>query len=346
MIKPRLVLLLLVLCFFQSTKADVPAVEEDFSDTSNIISYRDKLCLQIYTIRKFRTYALKNQELDLKMKFEPNGQTNIGFGFSYKWMVLGLAFSSPFVNKDNSTYGETKRFDFQVNLLSKFYGISSYYQKYQGFYLSNPQDFMDWQQPYFPTIGDIQCTSFGLSLFYWFNNRNFSYKAAYLRNEVQQKSAGGFILGTYTDVDVVYAPSGFIPNELPDSLSNIFDFQGYSTAVLGLSFGYAYTLVLLKKFFINLSAVPGVGYRNLSIWYITRNDKTKPDFTGTIKGRFSFGYEGKHFFWGLSAIAGMESFKYEEVDISTTSGQFRIYLGKRFNVGKKSKKSNPQFIDN
>jgi hypothetical protein len=300
------------------------------ADSVNIISHWDKLGLYIYSIRKFRTYELKNSNLGLKLKFEPNGQTNIGLGFNYKWMGLGIAVSMPIVNKDNGVYGETKRFDLQLNLLSRFYGVSAYYQNYRGFYLSNPQDYLNWKESFYPNLSDMQSTSTGLAVFYWLNNKNFSYKAAFLRNEVQKRSSGGFVMGAFTDIDIVYAPSGFIPRSLPDSLSRIFDFKGYSTIVSGISLGYAYTLVLFKKTFINLSLVPGIGYRNLSIWYITSNNKTKPGFTGSLKGRFSLGYEGKHFYMGLASIGGMESFKYEEVDISSTSGQIRFYVGKRF----------------
>jgi len=300
------------------------------SDSTHIISHRDKFGLYFYSIRKFRTYELKNKELGLKLKFEPNGQTNLGLGFNYKWMGIGLAVGIPFFNKDNDIYGETKRFDLQLNLFSRFYGINTYYQKYQGFYLSNPDDFSIPGKKNYPILSDMQCTSIGISAFYWFNHNKFSYKAAYVRNEVQKKSAGGLVLGLFADADVVYSPSGFIPNNLPDSLSKTIDFKGYSTYVAGISLGYAYTLVLFKRSFINLSVLPGIGYRNLTIWYVISDDKTDPDFTGSMKTRFSLGYEGKHFYIGGSALAGIESFKYEEVDISSTSGQIRLYIGKRF----------------
>jgi len=306
-------------------------------DTACIQSHADKLGLYIYTIRKIRSYEFKNKELNQRLKFEPNGQTNLGLGFNYKWMGIGVAFSMPFMNKDNDVYGETKRFDLQLNLFSRFVGVSAYYQNYHGFYLSNPNDFFKWENNYYPLLGDVQSASVGASVFYFFNNRKFSYKAAFVRNEVQKKSAGGFILGSYFDLDVITAPSGFIPEELPDSLVQIFDFNGYSTFVTGMSFGYAYTLKMFKKMFVNLSLVPGIGYRKLSIWYISSITETKPSFTGSVNARMSLGYEGKWWYWGATGMVNTESFKYESVDISSNNGQVRFYLGKRFNVGKKHK---------
>jgi len=305
-------------------------------DTNYFRSYTDHLGLFTFAARKYRSYGLKNKELDTKLKFAPNGQTNVGLGFNYKWINLGVSTSFDFMNKDNHKYGETTRFDLQLNAFSRYLGLNAHYQKYTGFYLSNPEDLTDWQQKFYPYLSDLQSSSFGLSLFYVFNNKKFSYKAAYIRNEVQKKSVGSIILGAYSDFDVVFAPSGFIPEELPDSLKPHFDFNGYSTAVFGLSFGYTYTFVVLKQFFINLSLVPGLGYRTLSIWYISSNKKTEPNLTGTLNTRMSAGYEGKHFYFGVSSYASNESFKYESVDISSNSGLLRFYLGKRFQ-GKKHK---------
>ncbi len=304
-------------------------------DTSYIKSYTDQLGLFTYALRKYRTYGLKNKELNTKLKFEPNGQTNLGLGFNYKWINLGVAGSFEFMNKDNHVYGETSRLDLQFNAFSRFIGFSGHYQKYTGFYLSNPDDFLNWDESYYPYLADLESTSFGISVFYFFNHKKFSYKAAYIRNEVQKKSAGGFVLGSYIDVDKLYRPSGFVPEELPDSLNQLFNFNGFTTYVAGISFGYTYTQVFLKRCFINFSLVPGIGYRALSI----SNGKVPANFTGSINARISLAYEGKRFYCGISSYSSAESFKYESIDISTNSGLLRFYLGKRFQF-KKHKKVN------
>jgi len=304
-------------------------------DTNYIKSYTDHLGIYPYALRKYRSYGLRNKELKTKLKFEPNGQTNLGLGFNYKWINLGFSTDFEFMNKDNDEYGQTTSLDFQLSAFSRYFGLSAHYQKYIGFYLSNPDDFSDWNETYYPYISDLQSSSLGLSLFYFFNNKKFSYKAAYIRNEVQKKSAGGFVLGAYADIDVVYAPSGFVPNELPDSLNQLFSFNGYSTYVAGLSFGYTYTLVFLNRFFVNLSLVPGVGYRTLSIWHVSSNKETEPNLTGLLNTRFSIAYEGKHMYFGFSSVSNNESFKYESIDISSNSGLVRLYLGKRFHFVRK-----------
>jgi hypothetical protein len=317
------------------TDEDFPDDKVPNYDTNYIQSYTDYIGLYTFALRKYRTYGLRNKALKTKLKFEPNGQTNLGLGLSYKWMNFGVSTSFEFMNKDNQIYGETSRFDLQLNAFSRYLGLNAHYQKYIGFYLSNPNDFLNWTNSYFPYMSNLQSSSIGVSLFYIFNNKKFSYKAAYIRNEVQKKSAGGFILGAYSDIDIVYAPSGFIPHELSDSLKQYYNFNGYSTYVTGISFGYTYTLVFLKRCFVNLSLVPGIGYRALSIWYISSSKQIDPSFTGSVTGRMSIAYEGKKMYFGISAISSAESFKYESIDISSNSGLIRLYLGKRFQFGKK-----------
>ena len=84
------------------------------------------------------------------MSYSPNSNLNLGLQFNYKWFGLGLAFNFPFINNDNHKYGETTRFDFQTNIFTRSLAIDLYYQKYQGFYIENPEEYIpDWD-PEFP----------------------------------------------------------------------------------------------------------------------------------------------------------------------------------------------------
>lgn len=331
--------------FAQSNEATITLKSRKVDyDTSRIESHYDKLAFHVFTIKKFRNFELKSTEFEEKMNFEPNGQTNLGLGFNYKWIGIGMAFSLPFMNKDNDVYGKTSRFDLQLNLFARSYGISAYFQNYKGFYVANPEEFSTNTFETYPYLEDLQSFSLGIEGFYFFNNKKFSYKAAFIRNEVQKKSAGGFILGGFYKLSAISAPSGFIPAELPDSLNQFFNINGYVTSSFGVSVGYAYTLKLFKRAFLNLSAVPGVGIRNLRISKTNGDEETVRDGTGNFTARVSLGYEGKRFYWGAASIISVESFKYESIEISASTGYAKFYLGKRFDLTKKKKKKvNPEF---
>ncbi|MFN8258816.1 MAG: DUF4421 family protein [Bacteroidales bacterium] len=321
--------------FVYSQLSDIESSNISSIDAQYIKSHTNKLGIYIFTSRKYRTYGFKNNENDVKLRFEPNGQTNLGLGFNYKWLNLGVAASFDFMNKDNNVYGNTDRLDGQINAFGRKVGLSAHYQNYKGFHLSNSQDFFDSDTILFPYFSDMQSVSYGISFFYFSNNQRFSYKAAYIRNEVQLKSAGGFVLGAYFDLDHLKREDGFVPPQLPDSLKQYFQLKGFTTHVAGLSFGYAYTLVFLKHFFINLSCVPGIGLRSLSVDYFDKQRSAEPGFTGSLSLRSTLAYEGKHFYCGFTSHSGFESFKYESIDISTNRGQIRFYAGKRFKLNNK-----------
>ncbi|MBN1253126.1 MAG: DUF4421 family protein, partial [Bacteroidales bacterium] len=296
-----------------------------------------KLGLHINTITKYHNINLTNLETKDKLKIQPNGQTNIGFGFNYKWLGLGASFSMPFMNKDDEKYGETSRFDTQLNIFSKWFGVDAHLQYYKGFYLSNPDDFQEWEEEYYPQINDIESMSLGISTYYFFNNRNFSYKAAFIRNQIQKKSAGAFILGGFYKLNIVVAPSGFVPVELNDTLKPYFDISAYSSGIIGVSIGYTYTLVLFKNFFANASLVPGLGVRVVKLWADNSEYNLDPSLSSSVTIRLAMGYEGKRFYWGFNAITSIDSYQHETMEISSSTGNIKFFVGKRFNFSLKRK---------
>jgi len=306
-------------------------------DTSRIIDLSEKLGIYINTSSKYNNLELKDLNTKKKLKLQPNGQTNLGFGFNYKWIGLGVAFGLPFMNRDDDKYGSTKRTDYQLNLFARSFGIDAYLQNYIGFYLSNPDDYIDSIFTEFPNLSDMETVSLGLSAYYIFNNRKFSYKAGFTRNQIQKKSAGSLILGAFYDLNYAYSPNGFVPEELPDSIKENYSLRGFGTSVMGISIGYTYTLVL-KRFFINLSLVPGIGIRYSEIIHKDQVLKLDPTASGSITFRFSLGYEGKHIYTGLSTVNSINSYNYQSIEISASTGNFKFYVGKRFNFSLRRKK--------
>ena len=65
----------------------------------------------------------------------------------------------------------------------------------------------------------MEVLSVGLNAFYIFNSERFSYKAAFVRNQIQLKSAGSLIIGASFDMFILDADSSIVPPEL----SNYFD---------------------------------------------------------------------------------------------------------------------------
>lgn len=301
-------------------------------DTLKILDLSQKLNIYTGLSGKIHSIEMDNSVLHKTLKLEPNGKTSIDLGFSYKWIGLGVSFTPKFLNSDNEIYGNSERFDTQFNIYMRKLGIDAYLQYYKGFYLKNPDDFISWPNEYFPLRPDLESFSFGLSGYYFFNNKNFSYKAAYTRTQIQKKSAGSLVLGLYLSFNTASALGGFIPQELPDSLINYYNIDGYLTSSLVGSIGYTYTLVFLKRFFINLSVVPGLGFRNAEYWSDGVNTKQEAVPTVSLTARGALGYEGKNIYAGLSLVSFVDSYETESLSIASSTGNLKLFVGTRLGV--------------
>ena len=305
-------------------------------DTTRIKDYSDRLSLWIYGIEKLYKLEIQNSDIGKTLKASPNGQTNIGVGFNYKWMGIGIAFKPPFAGNDDDIYGKTSRLDAQFNVFSRSFGMDMSFQYYKGYYISNPEDFSEnTDEKEYPQLPDLETSSLELSAYYFTNHRKFSYRAAFVRNEIQLKGAGSPIFGFYTRIDVANGPGGFVPDALPDSLKHDFTIRAFSAINYGLSFGYTYTFVIWKKFFINLSFVPGLGAKSLKIHTTEGSFVPKIGLSARIVGRSAIGYEHKYFYLGISHISITNTFQYNNLHFSAATTKFRFFVGKRFNLKKK-----------
>jgi hypothetical protein len=294
----------------------------------------DLLSLKLFTLTKSNTLSVIHPP-DGSVNLKPNGNTGLGLGFNYKFIGIALSFGVPSSQASIEKYGNTNDFDLQVSFFGRKIGFDGYLQGYKGYYMANPQDHVDWNESYYPQVSDLRILSIGANAFYLFNSKNFSYKAAYLRNVVQKKSAGSFSTGIYFYQDLVTSDNGFLPDEVSDSTWSSFDLKQFNSLSIGISAGYQYTFVIKENFFISLQATPGLGYRRLSGNTDDEDLGIVNQLAGQILARAAIGYEFKHFYVGAMASTIVRSFKYKDFEVDLGTEQFRVMIGKRFDVGRK-----------
>lgn len=293
----------------------------------------DLLTLRLYTLTKYNTLEIINPPDRMIMR--PNGNTNLGVGFNYKSIGLGIAFGRPLSKESINKYGLTNRFDIQASFYGSKVGLDGFVQGYQGYYMANPSDFIEWEKPHYPQVRDLSIFSLGGNGFYLFNNKKFSYKAAYLRNEIQKISAGSLSMGIFFYHDMVRSNNGFLPAEMPDSIRIDFDLKEFDATSIGISIGYQYTFVIKGNFFINLQLTPGFGYRRLASKSLDGNAGIVNKPAWQVLGRTALGYEFRNFYVGAMGSIILRSFKYKDYEVDLGTEQFRFIIGKRFDVSRK-----------
>ena len=330
--------LLLISAFILGWNAFLHSEDGSTADTASnvyIENLTHLLSLKLYTLTKSNTLEIIH--LENRMIMRPNGNTNIGVGFNYNSIGLAVSIGRPLTQSSIQKYGYTSRFDLQVSVYGKRIGMDGFLQGYKGYYLSNPNDFTDWEASYYPQVGDLDVFSLGGSAFYLFNNKRFSYKAAYTRNEVQKKSAGSFSAGFFFYHDLVRSSNGFLPQEVQDSLWDDFDLKEFDATSIGLLAGYQHTFVIRGNFFISLQLTPGIGYRRLSGKALDGSGGIVNKTAGQVFGRAAMGYEFKQFYIGATASTILRSFKYKNFIVDLGTEQFRVTIGKRFDVNRKNR---------
>lgn len=297
--------------------------------------YSDLLALRIYTNTKWNTVDIVKDKQTLKLR--PNGPTAIGVGFNYKSYGLGIAIGIPKSASSNAKYGKTTRLDLQFNVYGEKIGIDAHTQYYKGYYIANPEDFMNWENENYPQLPDMEVFSLGLNAFYIFNSEKFSYKAAFVRNQVQRKSTGSLIAGIFSQLDMVRTDQGFIPPGIADTIQTSFDLKSFNTLAIGLTVGYLYTWVISEHFFLNIGATPGFGLQTIRLETLEGNYSTKNAPAAQLAARGAFGYDSKLFYAGITGTIIWRNFEYNGYDLDIATQQVKVFIGMRIDLSGKRK---------
>jgi hypothetical protein len=138
---------------------------------------------------------------------------------------------------------------------------------------------------------------------YLFNSDRYSYKASFLQNEFQKRSAGSPIAGAEAYWMLCLADSSI--SSLAGDTSAYFSIGAFNQVDLfsfGVSGGYAYTYVWDERIYVSLAAVMGIsgGYQFI---HNSENSSTirqgiSGGFTSNLK--FSVGYNSNTYYVGFS----------------------------------------------
>lgn len=300
------------------------------TDTSYYVSYENQLTGRFYFSQKYTAFKFSDNTNDISLRYLPRTTLNMGVGASYKWATLNLAYGFNFLNPSDKK-GETKYLDLQWHFYGRKFITDVFGQFYNGFYLTN-KALRDADGNYY-TRPDIKVRQFGASAQYIISHGKFSYRAGFLQNEWQKKSAGTFLLGMqliagqgHSDSTLVPGAISMIPNEAQESKLYFVE--------IGPTAGYAYTLVIKKHFFIMASGTVAFafGSNRIENGENVKSASFLPNFA--LKGFAGYNSEK----WAISATwvndtVNLSSDGANQV-FSLSTGNFRVNFIRRFPVKK------------
>ena len=278
-----------------------------------------------------------HQQIDIS----PRSSVKVGPYFGWRWLFLGYTFDVGSMGK------ATQNTEFSLSLYSAKIGGDFVY-------IRNKGDFEIGKVKGFPgvrnhslkgtTFNGMKAYSTMLNVYYIFNNRRFSYPAAYAQSTVQRISAGSFILGLRYDHHKIH----FDYHQLPESLRYTstgkellmdamkLDKIHYYNA--SLSFGYAYNWVIARNLLFNISLMPAVGYKKTKgePWEkeVLIDDIRSLNFDFTT--RAGLVWNNSKYYAGASFINYIYGYKRTYFNFRNSINYLNFYVG--FNFHSRSKK--------
>lgn len=309
-------------------------------DTLYISPNRYNYALMVTHFSNFEYYSITSElPQPQKLSFSPNPHNKIGLYFGWRWIFLGWSVDVNDIFKKGTRKNRGTEFD--LSLYSSKLGVDIFYRrtgndykihKIRGFSDDIPSNYSE-------DFSGIKVDIKGLNLYYIFNNRKFSYPAAFSQSTNQRRNAGTFIAGFsiskhHLDFDYTALP-GFIQEAMNPAMKvkNI----KYTNA--NISFGYAYNWVFARNCLACLSLTPAIAYKASDVDAETNEAKAwYGKFNLDFLVRAGIVYNTGKYYVGTSFVGKNYNYHRNNFSVDNGFGTLQIYAGFNFNTRKEYRK--------
>ena len=297
-------------------------------DTSYIKNYSEKISVKLVAINKYNYFKVRDRINKTSLKYIPVRDVSLGLGVSHKWFALDLTFALGLSN--NSEFENTRSFDFQGSMFSSKQYVTFTIQYYQAYQLNSIKGVDVILEEDIKRREDIRTINLGIQYMFATNYTKFSIKAPFVQNEGQRKSAGSPIIGASFNMFVMDADSSIIPNEVADSFEPSLHLTDLNILSASVSFGYMYSFVYKKRFFLTLSLIPGLNI-NASDYYTDNRNYNSPSINLKLNSLNAIGYNSTKFFTGFQFYSDAYFARLEKkLSAEIGHGKLSLFVGYRF----------------
>lgn len=247
---------------------------------------------------------ITNDEYGQNITYYPN--SNLHLGVEFNFYHIGVAFSKEIKSSDDEEfehiYGKTEYSDIMLSYYRKNFGVELSYQKYSGFYLSEPEQYGYNEGDPETKRPDLELMNIGGRFYYNIADLNTYSIAAVIKQSERQKDFIAIALLAMFSVDQSWFNSDYslIP---PGEEAEFGEYAGLSDGKftsIGISPGVGISLSLFN-FYAASSMFIGGGYQFLEYKVAAG---TQMDETGFLKLHFNLsgGYNGDTILAGFNLM--------------------------------------------
>lgn len=256
------------------------------------------------------------------MVMNSNMVSNIGLSLSF--MAVSVGYS---VSVSNLVHGGklSNKVDFSFTC-ARFAADAYYWENQNVTNVTYTDKSIDNKRHEFRQEG-ISRKAMGVTAYYFFNNRRYAQAAAYCFSKYQKRSAGSWLAG----ISLQHFDVKFDVDKLPEEAREYIPTQADAPRVLYndycVLFGYGYNWVLGRKWLLNFTLTPYIGYRyNL----MPQADDHASALSINVRGRMAAVYNHKQFFLGIQGYADHHRYKTSQSRLVNSIFEVTAMCGIRF----------------
>ena len=309
-------------------------------DTLYISPNRYNYALMVTHFSNFEYYSVTSDlPQPQKLSFSPNPHHKIGVYFGWRGIFLGWSVDIDDICRKTSR--KNKGTEFDLSLYSSKLGVDIFYRrtgdnykihKIRGFYDGMPSGYSE-------NFNGLKVDIKGLNLYYIFNNRKFSYPAAFSQSTNQRRNAGTFIGGFSVsrhklDFDYTELPAYILEKMNPGMKVNRIKYTNAN-----ISFGYAYNWVFARNCLACLSLTPAIAYKASDVDAETQEGKQwYSKFNLDFLIRAGIVYNNGKYFIGTSFVGKNYNYRRNNFSLDNGFGTLQVYAGFNFHLRKEYRK--------
>ena len=309
-------------------------------DTLYISPNRYNYALMATHFSNFEYYSVTSEfPQPQKLSFSPNPHNKIGLYFGWRWIFLGWSVDIDDIYR--KTNRKNKGTEFDLSLYSSKLVVDIFYRrtgnnykihKIRGFYDEIPSDYSE-------DFSGLKVDIKGLNLYYIFNNRKFSYPAAFSQSTNQRRNAGTFIAGfsiSKHNLDFDYQQ---LPAYIQERMNPGMKVNKIKYTNANISFGYAYNWVFARNCLACLSLTPAIAYKASDVDAETQEGKAwYSKFNLDFLLRAGVVYNNGKYFVGTSFVGKNYNYHRNNFSLDNGFGTLQVYVGFNFHLRKEYRK--------
>ena len=310
-------------------------------DTTYISPNRYNYALMLDHFTNYEYYSVGTAAPEpQRLRFTPNPRNKIGAYFGWRWIFLGWSVDTDGLLGKKS--GKNRGTEFDLSLYSSKLGVDIFYRstgndykihKVSGFSDEIPSNYSE-------DFNGLKVKMKGLNLYYIFNNRRFSYPAAFSQSTNQRRNAGSFIAGFSVSTHNLDFDYTKLPQIIQENMNPGMKVKHIKYTNISLNVGYAYNWVFARNCLACLSFNPAVAYKTSRIEKTEEReaDDWYKNFNIDFILRAGVVYNNSKYFVGTSFLGRTYDYYRDNFSLNNGFGTLQIYAGFNFYLKKEHRK--------